>query len=89
MALGNKPELILISVEMPNIGDQTVISRLHYEAGLKNIPLVLIVNDAEAFWAHQAAALTRTRFAGEFSQAIPVDKLLTELLQIEAALNSA
>jgi signal transduction histidine kinase/DNA-binding response OmpR family regulator len=89
MALGNKPELILISAEMPNIGDQTVISRLHYEAGLKNIPLVLIVNDAEVFWAHQVAALTRTRFAGESSQAIPVDKLLTELLQIEAALNSA
>ena len=83
MAVGNRPELILISAKMSSIDGQTVFSHLKLEAGTKDIPLMLIIDDPIAFQLNHGADLSNEKFAGGRSWSIPVDRLISELLQLK------
>jgi signal transduction histidine kinase/DNA-binding response OmpR family regulator len=82
MALGKKPDLILIGAKMPGFDGRSVIARLRTRGETEDIPIVLIVEESAGLQVDEAVAFLGARSGARFNQPIPVEQLITELLRL-------
>jgi len=82
MALGKKPDFILIGAKMPGFDGRSVIARLRTSGETEDIPIVLIIDESAGLQIDEAVAFLGARSGARFNQPIPVEQLITELLRL-------
>lgn len=86
MAVGNKPELILIDTKMPNVEGKSLIAQLRDSHETKDVPVVVITDGPLGLQQNKFMIIFGRENWMEIHRPISVDMLVSEIRQIESSL---
>lgn len=84
MVLGNKPDLILLSSQMPKINDNTLLYQFRYTSNTKDIPIIMVFNEDVVGIKQESVTFLTISDDIKFNQPVFVDGLMAQLQHLSA-----